>query len=290
MAFFLILALAIVVHECGHYFFARRLKVGVLQGNIFFDPLFSVLRYEPRTGRLSVLSRPVAYDQTRPDGSKTSYVGEKAVLSIQLHAPEHKATYLDEQTQRLVASDKTLVNRTIIAPERRLPASNWRNMTFVLGWLPFGGYVKLRNDSSVDSIQRRTPREQLMINAGGVLFNFAGVVAGLILLKILTLLFGSVAWLNFTLINFAYVCFLLMCFNILPIPGLDGGNIIMNIISIVRPGTENTPAVRKIYNWIAAAMFLVILSSWFRPASSVESGFFGLADTIFSGILRMFGL
>lgn len=288
--FFLILTLAIVLHECGHYFFARRLKVGVLQGNVFFDPFFSVLRYEPRTGRLSVMSRPVSYEQMRPDGSRATYIGEKALLSIPVHAPEHRATYLDDATQRLVASHDTLVRRTILAPERRLPASNWRNMVFVLGWLPFGGYVKLRSDNSADSMQRRTPREQLMINAGGVIFNFVGMVAMLLLLKLFTVAFGYIGWLHYFMVNFAYICFLLMLFNLLPIPGLDGGNIVMNIVAMVRPGLENDPRIRKVYNWLSMAFFFIILSSWFRPASGIETGFSGIAGAIFGSILSMMDL
>ena len=54
----LVLALVILVtiHEFGHYFFARLFGVKVNRFYLFFNPWFSLLKYNPMAGTLEVLS------------------------------------------------------------------------------------------------------------------------------------------------------------------------------------------------------------------------------------------
>lgn len=55
----LILALVILVtvHEFGHYIFARIFGVKVNRFYLFFNPYFSILRYDPLKGTLDVFAR-----------------------------------------------------------------------------------------------------------------------------------------------------------------------------------------------------------------------------------------
>ncbi|MDE6286957.1 MAG: site-2 protease family protein, partial [Muribaculaceae bacterium] len=64
----LILALVILVtiHEFGHYIFARMFGIKVNRFYLFFNPWFSILKYNPRQGTLQV----IAYSRKR-DGVET---------------------------------------------------------------------------------------------------------------------------------------------------------------------------------------------------------------------------
>lgn len=75
------LVILVTVHEFGHYIFARIFGVKVNRFYLFFNPYFSILRYNPKEGRLDFFARngepgklsvkvgkPVA---DRPDGKAT---------------------------------------------------------------------------------------------------------------------------------------------------------------------------------------------------------------------------
>ena len=53
----LILALVILVtvHEFGHYIFARMFGIKVNRFYLFFNPWFSLLKYDPRKGQLQII-------------------------------------------------------------------------------------------------------------------------------------------------------------------------------------------------------------------------------------------
>lgn len=79
----LVLALVILVtvHEFGHYIFARMFGVRVNRFYLFFNPWFSLLKYDPMKGTLRILSRDDEHSlatfqvskprQPRPDGKPT---------------------------------------------------------------------------------------------------------------------------------------------------------------------------------------------------------------------------
>lgn len=48
------LSLLIIVHEFGHYIFARIFGIRVEKFYLFFNPRFSLLRYIPERGRLEL--------------------------------------------------------------------------------------------------------------------------------------------------------------------------------------------------------------------------------------------
>ena len=50
----LALSLLVIVHEFGHYIFARIFGIRVEKFYLFFNPRFSLLRYVPERGRLEI--------------------------------------------------------------------------------------------------------------------------------------------------------------------------------------------------------------------------------------------
>lgn len=55
------LVILVTIHEFGHYIFARMFGVKVNRFYLFFNPGFSLLKYDPRAGTLQVLSKDDAH-------------------------------------------------------------------------------------------------------------------------------------------------------------------------------------------------------------------------------------
>lgn len=69
----LILALAIlvIIHEFGHYILARILGVKVDKFYMFFNPWFSILKYNPEKGELAVIAWTTEKRTPDPSDPKT---------------------------------------------------------------------------------------------------------------------------------------------------------------------------------------------------------------------------
>lgn len=147
----LILALVILVtiHEFGHYIFARMFGIKVNRFYLFFNPWFSILKYNPRQGTLQV----IAYSR-KQDGRET----DTAWKTIRVGHP-HPAS-----------------------PDA---APTWRDTIYGLGWLPLGGYCDIagmvdETKSSKDLASEPQPWEfrskaawkRLLVMVAGVLLNF----------------------------------------------------------------------------------------------------------------------
>ncbi len=75
------LVILVTVHEFGHYFFARIFGIKVNRFYLFFNPWFSLLKYDPMKGTLQVLAKDDNHSlatfqvskprQPRPDGKPT---------------------------------------------------------------------------------------------------------------------------------------------------------------------------------------------------------------------------
>lgn len=75
------LVILVTVHEFGHYIFARIFGVKVNRFYLFFNPWFSLLKYDPMKGTLKIISRDDNHSlatfqvskprQPRPDGKPT---------------------------------------------------------------------------------------------------------------------------------------------------------------------------------------------------------------------------
>lgn len=54
LQFIIALAFLVIIHEFGHYIFARIFGIKVDKFYMFFNPKFSILRYDPRTNRVGL--------------------------------------------------------------------------------------------------------------------------------------------------------------------------------------------------------------------------------------------
>jgi len=148
----LALTLLVVIHEFGHYIFARMFGIRVEKFYMFFNPWFSILKYNPATGRLEIGTW-----STKDKTDKEKEV-EHSLLSIR------------------VGRDREASGGKIVA---------WRKTIYGIGWLPLGGYVKIAGmiDESMDKEQmaaepkpwefRTKPAwQRLLVMLAGVIFNF----------------------------------------------------------------------------------------------------------------------
>ncbi|MDE5790700.1 MAG: RIP metalloprotease RseP [Muribaculaceae bacterium] len=146
----LILAFAIlvIIHEFGHFLFARIFGVKVEKFYIFFDPWKEIFKWKPKKyfgffGKTKSLEKK---DDEGKDDDKEIAEGEK------------------EEGKR---------------------SSFWGDTEYGIGWLPLGGYCKIAGmiDESMDTEQlKREPQkwefrskpawQRLLIMIAGVLFNF----------------------------------------------------------------------------------------------------------------------
>ncbi|MDE7389137.1 MAG: RIP metalloprotease RseP [Muribaculaceae bacterium] len=140
------LSLLILLHEFGHYIFARIFGIKVEKFYLFFNPWFSLMRYNPAKGRLEI-------------GTWTDKEAkERCLLNLR------------------VGRDREAEGAKI---------SGWRQTIYGIGWLPLGGYCKIAGmvDESMDTEQMaKEPQEwefrskpawqRLLVMLGGVLFNF----------------------------------------------------------------------------------------------------------------------
>lgn len=141
------LALLVIVHEFGHYIFARIFNIKVDKFYLFFNPRFSLLRYDPRANKLSLFVKQGDEEKNTPD---------KAAITLSVGKP-HPAS-VDSKT-------------------------SWRDTIYGIGWVPLGGYCaingmidetnqQLDNDPKPWEFRTKPAWQRLLVMTGGVLFNF----------------------------------------------------------------------------------------------------------------------
>lgn len=142
----LALVLLVTIHEFGHYISARIFGVKVNRFYLFFNPWFSLLRYNPMKNSLEV----VAWN--KKDGEPRSL----ATFKI---GKEHKPRPDDKPT--------------------------WRDTIYGLGWLPLGGYCDiagmvdetkgvgdLESEPQSWELRSKPAWQRLCVMAAGVVLNF----------------------------------------------------------------------------------------------------------------------
>ena len=153
----LILAFAIlvIIHEFGHFLFARLFGVKVEKFYIFFDPWTELFKWKPK--------------------KYVGGLGKKKNISGEPEPDEEEAKQADAQCLK--------------APEdgdkKKKKKSFWGDTEYGIGWLPLGGYCKISGmiDESMDTEQMKKPPQEwefrskpawqrLLIMIAGVLFNF----------------------------------------------------------------------------------------------------------------------
>lgn len=151
------LAILIIIHEFGHFFFARIFGVKVEKFYIFFDPWTEIFKWKPRKywgffGKKKMLKGAGPEDYDKPEDG-----GESA-------------------TPQAPAKTETSSGKK---------SSFWGDTEYGIGWIPLGGYCKIAGmiDESMDTEQMKQPAKEwefrskpawqrLLIMIAGVLFNF----------------------------------------------------------------------------------------------------------------------
>ncbi len=155
----LIFAFTILVsiHEFGHYLFARIFGMRVDRFYLFFNPYFSLLKYDPRKNTLQIIGWTKTKKEKQND-KDVEFEEPHALFTIKL-GKEH--------------------------PNADSKKSTWRDTLYGLGWLPLGGYCSIAGmiDETTDKDQlsaepepwefrAKKPWPRLMVMVAGVLFNF----------------------------------------------------------------------------------------------------------------------
>ena len=150
----LILAFAIlvIIHEFGHFLFARIFGVKVEKFYIFFDPWKEIFKWKPGKyfGFWGKTKKIGNSSETQPENNQTN----QPVLSEVDNKKDDKSSF-------------------------------WGETEYGIGWLPLGGYCKIAGmiDESMDTEQmKKEPQkwefrskpawQRLLIMIAGVLFNF----------------------------------------------------------------------------------------------------------------------
>lgn len=149
------LSLLVVIHEFGHYIWARIFKIRVEKFYLFFNPWFSLMQYDPEKGTLRLGTWTKKTRSADPDGEPTETPRELLKLRV----------------GRDRSGDAHV--------------SGWRKTVYGIGWLPLGGYVKIAGmiDESMDKDQMAQPAkpdefrtkpawQRLLVMTGGVINNF----------------------------------------------------------------------------------------------------------------------
>lgn len=156
------LSILVVLHEFGHFAFARLFKVRVEKFYMFFNPNFSLIRAKKINGKWQI-----------------------KLLAKNVPANERPKLDADGDV-KLDAKGKTVMEPI---PLNELPEGDWRkypdNTEWGIGWLPLGGYCKIAGmvDESMDVTQMaaepqpweyrsRSVWQRLPIIIGGVFVNF----------------------------------------------------------------------------------------------------------------------
>lgn len=180
----LILALSflVVIHELGHFCFARIFKVRVEKFYMFFNPRFSLVRAKKLNGRWRV--RFFAPNV------------EPAVVPLE-----------DEITHQPKVDKKGLPLYRPMTDEERaaLPEDDWRrepdNTEWGIGWVPFGGYCSiagmvdetksvtdLPSEPQAWEFRSKPAWQRLLIIVGGILVNF---IAALVIFVLVIFHWGT---------------------------------------------------------------------------------------------------
>ena len=144
----LILAFAIlvIIHEFGHFLFARIFGIRVEKFYIFFDPWKEIFKWNPK--------------------KYIGFLGKEKKL---------------EDEPVCVECEK----RHCSTDRNKKKSSFWGDTEYGIGWIPLGGYCKISGmiDESMDTEQMKQPAQpyefrskpawqRLLVMIAGVLFNF----------------------------------------------------------------------------------------------------------------------
>lgn len=167
----LILAFAIlvIIHEFGHFLFARLFGIRVERFYIFFNPKFSLFKWKPKEYAKCLSKNTPFESESQPENNKEEASDSKETTEIK------ELAKTDEQSE----VDKTPKKN------KKKKKGFWNDTEYGIGWLPLGGYCKISGmiDESMDKEQMAKPAQpwefrskpawqRLLVMIAGVLFNF----------------------------------------------------------------------------------------------------------------------
>ena len=191
----LALAILIIIHEFGHFLFARIFGVKVEKFYIFFNPVRSLFKWKPKK-HIGSLSHVKFLSEQGEREYRTDEAYEKAVVKYakaeerlsELEGKKEKsflarinpfstsdtASESDiatarrnvEEAEKELQSQEALkieLDKASYAEEKKMSRWNrfWRNTEYGVGWIPLGGYCKIAGmiDESMDTEQMRRPAQ-----------------------------------------------------------------------------------------------------------------------------------
>ncbi|MDR2653064.1 MAG: RIP metalloprotease RseP [Prevotellaceae bacterium] len=154
------LTILVIVHEFGHFFFARLFKMRVDKFYIFFNAYGSIVKFKKINGK----------------------------WNVKWFAGNDKSTRKKLDANGVEILDKKGRPETELIPLEEMPDNNWNKYPekteWGIGWLPLGGYCKISGmiDESMDKEQMKQPPkpwefrskpawQRLLVMIGGVTFN-----------------------------------------------------------------------------------------------------------------------
>ena len=170
----LILAFAIlvIIHEFGHFLFARLFGVKVERFYIFFNPWFSIFKWKPKKYK-------AAFSKNTPFDSEIATQEAKNIEVKDAEEVDETAPKPSEEIKKAEEKEEPAEK------EGKKKKKFWSDTEYGIGWLPLGGYCKIAGmvDESMDLEQLKKDPEpwefrskpawqRLLIMIAGVLFNF----------------------------------------------------------------------------------------------------------------------
>ncbi len=163
------LGFLVMIHELGHYTFARIFGIRVNRFYLFFNPWFSILKYYPDKGRMEIIA-----------WNKKTY-REKIEVDPATNKPRTVKDLVSDEPRALLRFKCGKPHADLNKKGR----PSWAATLYGIGWLPLGGYCDIDGmideTTSADQLSaepkpwefRTKPAwERLLVMVGGVLFNF----------------------------------------------------------------------------------------------------------------------
>lgn len=145
----------------------------------------------------------------------------------------------------------------------------YKGTDFVVRWIPIGGYVSiddLEEDLGHTKWFRLTLLRNIIVYAAGPLANIVGALVMIVVFVIVvpdeaqgTIWYRIVDdWVD----SFSVMSIVIAIMNLLPIPPLDGGRIMLAFIEMVRRRTINTDLKMSIVGWGAIVVIGYVIWDW----------------------------
>ena len=163
------LSLLVVIHEFGHFLFARIFGVKVEKFYIFFNPVTSLFKWKPKKYAGSLGRIKYFTEEAKKEGEadaeflKAEADYEKAYAELEEARPSSrlKRMFKTEDPEKIAKAEKAVADaETELAKHIKVRVARdnddyqtqkkesrlkrfWGHTEYGIGWLPLGGYCKL---------------------------------------------------------------------------------------------------------------------------------------------------